>query len=98
MLKWLENNLTDNLNKPQYELLKSELDEIYNKVAESVRVWRRCQQYEEGKKTNKFFVNLEEMQYSQGKVRQLIASNHKITSPQTIEHSLAMSACCAKEN
>ena len=42
-LKFLENNLTDNLKKQQYELLKCELDEIYDKVAEGVRVRSRCQ-------------------------------------------------------
>ena len=61
MLKLLENNLTDNLNQQQYELWKYELDDIYNKVAEGIKVWRRCQQYEVGKKTNKFFVNLDKM-------------------------------------
>ena len=36
-LKFLENNMTDNLKKQQYELLKYELDEIYDKIAEGVR-------------------------------------------------------------
>ena len=54
-LKFLENNLTDNLKKQQYGLLKCELDEIYEKIAEGVRVRSRCQQYEEGEKSNKFF-------------------------------------------
>ena len=58
-LKFLENNLTDNLKKQQYEVLKCELDEIYDKIAEGVIVRSRCQQYEEGEKSNKFFLNLE---------------------------------------
>ena len=58
-LNFLENNLTDNLKKQQYELLKCELDEIYDKIAEGVIVRSRCQQYEEGEKSNKFFLNLE---------------------------------------
>ena len=37
-LNFLENNLTGNLKKQQYKLLKSELDEIYDKIAEGVRV------------------------------------------------------------
>ena len=37
-LEFLENDLTDNLKKQQYELLKCELDELYNKIAEGVRV------------------------------------------------------------
>ena len=85
-LKFLENNLTDNLKKQQYELLKCEGDQICDKIAECVRVRRRCQQYEESGKSNKFFLNIEKVRGSQGKVRKLIASNHKITDPQTIEH------------
>ena len=61
MLKFLENNLTDNLKKQQYGLLKCKLHEIYDKIAEGVRVRSRCQQYEEGEKSNKFFLNLEKV-------------------------------------
>ena len=85
MLKFLENNLTDNLKKQQYKLLKRELDERYDKIAEGVRVQSRCQEYEEGEKSNKFFLNLEKVRGSQGKVRKFIVSNHEITDPQTIE-------------
>ena len=42
-LQILENNLTGNVKKKQYELLKCELDEIYDKIAEDVRVRSRCQ-------------------------------------------------------
>ena len=35
--KFLENNLTENIKK-QYELLKGELDEIYDEIAEGIRV------------------------------------------------------------
>ena len=82
-MKFLENNLTDNLKKQQYELLKCELDEIYEKIAEGARVRSRYQQYEEGEKSNKFLLNLEKVRDSQGKVRKLIVSNHEITDPQT---------------
>ena len=80
--------MTDNLKKQQYELLKCELDEIYDKIAEGVRVRSRCQQYEEGEKSNKFFLNLEKVQGSQGKVRKLIVSNHEIADPQLIEQEI----------
>ena len=90
-LKFLENNLTDNLKKQQYELLKCELDEIYDKIAEGVIVRSRCQQYEEGEKSNKFFLNLETVRGSQGKVRKLIASNQEITEAETIFSTKAFS-------
>ena len=37
-LNLLENDLTDNLKKQQCELLKWEQDELYNKIAEGVKV------------------------------------------------------------
>ena len=81
--------MTDNLKKQQYELLKCELEELYDKIAEGLRVWSRWQQYEEGKKSNKFSLNLEKMQGSQGKVCNLIASYYKITDLQAIDHKIA---------
>ena len=74
-LKFLENNLTDNLEKQQYELFRCGLDEIYNKIAEGVRVRSRCQEYEEGEISNKFFLNLEKVLGSQRNVHKLIVSN-----------------------
>ena len=35
--------------------MKRELDEIYDKISEGVKVQSRCQQYEEEEKSNKFF-------------------------------------------
>ena len=65
-MKFLENNLTDNLKNQQYKLLKCELDEIYDKISDGVRVRSRCQQYEEGEKSNTFFLNLEKVWVSRG--------------------------------
>ena len=97
-LKFLENNLTDNLKKQQYGLLKCELDEIYDKIAEGVRVRSRCQQYEEGEKSNKFFLNLEKVRGSQGKVHKLIVSNHEIADPQLIEQEFFFYKSLFKNN
>ena len=85
-LKFLENNLADNLKKQHYELLKCELDELYDKIADGVRIRSRCQQYEEGKKSNKCFLNLEKVRGSQRNVHKLIVNNREITDPHTIEH------------
>ena len=53
-----------------------------------VQVQSRCQQYEDGEKSNKFFLNLEKVRGSQGKVRKLIVSNHEIADPQLIEQEI----------
>ena len=68
--------------------MKGELDEIYDKIAEGARVQSRCQEYEEGEKSNKFFLNLERIRGSHEKAHKLIVSNHEITDPQTIEQEI----------
>ena len=87
MLKLLEKSLTDKGKKQQYELLKFELDEIYDKVAESFRVLSRCHHFKEGQKPSRIFLNLEKVRCSQGKVRRLTARKHNITDPYKIEHN-----------
>ena len=72
----------------QQELSNCELDEIYDKIVEGLRVPCRCQQYKEGGKSNKFLLNLGKMRGSRGKARKLTASNHEITDPQAIEHEI----------
>ena len=39
--------------------VKNGLELIYEKVAEGVKVRRKCQWYEEGERSTKFFLNLE---------------------------------------
>ena len=58
MLKILENNLTDSVNKQQYDLLKCELDETYGKVVKGIIVKRARQKCKEGEMSSDFFVNL----------------------------------------
>ena len=41
-----------------------------------------------GEESNKFFLKLEKVRGSQGKVRKLIVSNHEITDPQAIEQEI----------
>lgn len=60
MLKFVESNLTDNMQQ-QHELLKCELDKLYHKVAEGVKDRSRYQQYEEGEKSNQFFPDLDNL-------------------------------------
>ena len=85
-LKILGNNLTDNVKKQQYELLKYNFDEICDKIAQGVRVQSRCQHYNHRQKSSKFFLNLEKVPGSQRKVR--IASSREINDPQKTQHEI----------
>ena len=52
---------------------------------EGIRVWSRCQQQEDGEKSNRFFLNLGARFPDESK---FIVSNQEITNPQTIEHEI----------
>ena len=57
-LKKLEGKLDeDNLSK--YDSFKNELDEIYDHIAESIRIRSNCDWYEHGEKSRIFLLNLE---------------------------------------
>ena len=63
MLKILLNNLTDSVNKQQYDVLKYELDETYDKVVKGVidkTAWQKCK---EGEMSSDFFCKFVERDY-----------------------------------
>ena len=58
----------------------SKLDEIYSRKTNGVRMRSKCDWYESGKKSNKFFLNLEKNQASQGLIRTLVKNEKKINN------------------
>ena len=58
-LKILEDNLNQSENLNRYNDAKFQLDNIYNKIAEGIKVRSKCNWYEFGEKSSKFFLNLE---------------------------------------
>ena len=57
--KNLENNLEGSKNLRKYGNLKNDLELIYDHNAEVVRLRIKCNWYEQGKKSTKFFLDLE---------------------------------------
>ena len=55
-LKELESNLNSEANFNEYTKCKKDLELIYERIAEGVRITSKCQWYEEGEKS---FLNLE---------------------------------------
>ena len=70
-------------------MLKSELDEIYDKITAGVRVRSRCQHYEEGEKS--IFTKFGKSVRFTRKVSKLIVRNHDITDDPKIEHEIFFS-------
>ena len=69
---------SDNLRK--HESLKNDLELIYDYIAEGVRLRRKCDWYEQGEKSTKFFLNLEKQRGDQSRIRKLIANEKKINN------------------
>ena len=58
-LKNLENNLTSEENRKLYNHYKNELETIYDHIADGIKIRSKCEWYEHGEKSTKFFLNLE---------------------------------------
>ena len=54
--KKLENNLESSENLRKYESLKNDLELNYDHIAEGVRLRSKCDWYEQGEKSTKFFL------------------------------------------
>ena len=57
-------NLESELKKLEISLeiiIKNELDAIYDRIAEGIRIRSKCNWYEHGEKLTKFFLNLEKL-------------------------------------
>ena len=77
-LKKLEEKLDeDNLSK--YDSVKNELDEMYDHIAEGIRIRSKCDWYEYGEKLTNFFWNLEKQQGSQNTIKKLVIDDKEIT-------------------
>ena len=67
----------DNLSK--YDSVKNELDEIYDHIAEGIRIRSKCDCYEHGEKWTIFFLNLEKQRGSQNTTKKLVIDDKEIT-------------------
>ena len=57
----------------------NELDEIYDHIAEGIRIRSKCDWYEHGEKSTKFFLNLEKQRGSQNAIKILVIDDKEIT-------------------
>ena len=89
-LKKLENNLESSENLTKYESLKSDLKLIYDHFAEGVRLRSKCDWYEQGKKSTKFFLNLEKQQGNQNRIRKLIVNEKEINNETEILNQIKL--------
>ena len=83
-LKSLEKNLSTGENQCLYDKCKRDLEEIYDNIAEETRIRSRCQWYEEGEKSSKFFLNLEKFNGTRSQIRKIVVNDQEIVDPNKI--------------
>ena len=84
-LKELEQNLNCDENLEQYGIYKNELNDIYNDISNGIKIRSKCDWYEFGEKSNKFFLNLEA---TQSVVRKVISNEQEITDISKINNHI----------
>ena len=84
----LESNLNCDINSVEYINYKNQLEEIYDDIAEGIKVRSKCQWYEEGEKSTRFFLNIEKTKATEGTVKKLDINNKEIDNPVEINKEL----------
>ena len=87
-LNRLEKNLTNFQTNQYYLECKQKLQNIYTKKANGIRIRSKCNWYENGEKSTKFFLNLEKYRAIQGCLRTIISKKKKLNNFQQIIDAL----------
>ena len=72
-------NLNCDENLEQYGIYKNKLNDIYNDISNSIKIRTKCNWYDIGEISNKFFLNLEANRATQCVVRKVISNEQEIT-------------------
>ena len=76
------------VNSPEYTETNEKLDKIYQEKANGIRIRSKCNWYEHGEKSSKFFLNLEKSRAVQNQIRNILISNIEVNSQQDIKNEL----------
>ena len=82
----MKKNLSTEENQWLYGKYKRDLEEIYDNIAEDIRIRSRYQWYKEGEKSSKFFLNFEKFNGTQSQVRMIIVNDEEITDSNKIQN------------
>ena len=76
------------VNSPGYTETNEKLDKIYQEKANGIRIRSKCNWYEHGEKSSKFFLNLEKSRAVQNQIRNILIGNKEVNSQQDINNEL----------
>ena len=89
-LKKLGNNSQSSENLRKYESLKNDLELNYDQIAERFRLRSKCDWYEQGEKSTKFFLNLEKQRGNQNRIQKLIVNEQEINNETEILNQIKL--------
>ena len=87
-LNRLEKNLTNFQTNQYYVECKQKLQNVYTKKANGIRIRSKCNWYENGEKSAKFFLNLEKYRATQGCLCTIISNKKELNNSQQINDVL----------
>ena len=86
-LKKLENN-TNCMENLEYIDCRNKLDKIYEQKINGIRIRSKCDWYEHGEKSSKFFLNLEKTRSTQSTIRNITKDKKNLTCHKKINQEL----------
>ena len=84
----LEKDIDSDEKFEEYDKTRNELEQIYDKIAEDVKIRSKCSWYQYGEKSTKFFYGLEKKNAMSGTIKMIINDEKEITIPNEINLSL----------
>ena len=75
-------------NIEEHHQYKADLDEIYDNIAEGIKIRSKCQWYEESEKSTKYFLNLEIKQAEKSTTRRLVADKNDLVKHNDINNEI----------
>ena len=89
-IKKLEQNIINEDKFNEYKTAKDELENFYDNIATGVKIRSKCNWYQYGEKSTKYFLNLEKQKAVNGTVKKIIKDHIEITDQLKIQHELRM--------
>ena len=75
-------------NHEEYNDCKTQLEQIYKIKANGIKIRSKCEWYEHGEKSSKFFLNLEKRRAIQGQVRTVIYNDEETNDEAEINNHI----------
>ena len=84
----LEQEIDSEEKFEEYDKSRDELEKIYERIAEGVKIRSKCSWYQYGEKSTKFFYGLERKNAISGTIKMLLNNGKEITNPSDVNLTL----------